>query len=52
MGGADAAFLATFPTPDWFDIFDQLHDIMLDIEEETDVWIGILPQGPDSADTD
>jgi hypothetical protein len=49
MGGADAAFRAKFSTLDWYDIWEQLHDIMMDIEEETEVWISILPEVPGPA---
>ena len=48
-GGPDAAFRATFSTSNWYDIWHQLHGIMMDIEEETGVWISILPKAPDSA---
>lgn len=43
--GPDAAFQTTFPTPDWYQIWHQLHRITTDIEEETGVWIGISSGG-------
>ena len=49
MGGADAAFRTTFPTLNWVKGLGQLDDILLDIEEETGVWICLLPGGPDAA---
>ena len=51
IGGADATFRATFPTLNWVKGLGQLDDILLDIEEETGVWIGLLPEGPDSTDS-
>ena len=44
-GGADVAFRAAFPTPDWYEIWHQLHEIMMDIEEDTGVWIGVSSGG-------
>jgi len=45
MAGSDASFIATFPTPSWHEGLDGLNDIVLDIEEETGVWICLLPRG-------
>ncbi len=48
IAGADASFLATFPTLNWYHNLNQLNDIILDIEEETGVWISLLPEGIES----
>ena len=45
VADSDASFLATFPTYSWHKGLDKLNDIVLDIEEETGVWIGLLPRG-------
>ena len=50
VAGSDASFRATFPTPSWFEGLDQLNDIVLDIEEDTGVWIGLLPRGTRNSD--
>jgi hypothetical protein len=52
MGGADATFRTIFPTLNWVKGLGQLDDIVLDIEEETGVWISILPEGADLAAPD
>ncbi len=49
---ADATFRATFPTLNWVKGLGQLNDIILDLEEETGVWISLLPEGRDSAASD
>ncbi len=50
VAGSDASFLATFPTSSWYEGLHQLNDIVLDIEEDTGVWIGLLPRGTRNRD--
>ena len=50
LAGADASFLVTFPTPSWFDGLHRLTALTLDIEEETNVWISLLPEGTEATD--
>lgn len=41
--GADVTFKAFFPTSSWFKLLDKATDIALDIEDETGVWILVIP---------
>ena len=50
LAGSDASFEVTFPTSSWREELYKLNDIALDIEEETDVWIFLLPKGPSNND--
>ncbi len=44
LAGADASFLATFPTLNWYKGLNKLNEIMMDIEEETDIFFTILAE--------
>lgn len=43
MEGADVTFKAFFPTLSWFKLLDKATDLALDIEDETGVWILVIP---------
>ena len=45
LAGADASFEAAFPTIEWYEALGRLTEIAMDIEEETDVFITLLPVG-------
>jgi hypothetical protein len=44
MEGADVTFKAFFPTSSWFKLLDKATDIAIDIEDETGVWLLVIPQ--------